>query len=606
MQARERSLETEWGRELKGRADPETKVVEYKSPVQRVVFLLKKMKSELEAEQKKEAELYDKMVCWCETNMKEKTKAVDDADTKISELEAEIEERSMLNGKLLVLIDKLKIEIKEYIISKEKALAVREGEAAEFSTKSADLTQAIARLKNAIIVLSKHNGGALLQADSPLVTALRTVLRDVAVQYDMMQGDSMNAGGENILSQRLETALVAVRSETHRASQGEMEMQGVMRNILAALDARGAEQDSGLPLKFADKYLAEEAARDQVKGAKKGTSFMQTAEAQPSANAGSYSSQSGVIFGILNQMKEDMEKELADAKDAEQKAIIDYKSFYEELIYTIEVSKKKLDEMQNQFYSNKKLLIDAKLLLKLVRAQRSSDVEFLGNLKLACQDLDHQWMLRTKAHMAEIKGVSEALAVLTDDDNREMTAKSVTLLEEASQAGARARLNAAAALRRAAGSPDFAMDDLLADWRGRSAARPALASVGGPRAQLSTLAVSVEIDAFAKVKAAMDKMIAELKEEQKEEVDLKIFCEKEFDDNQKMTYTNTEKKSDLEGEIEAAEARIVEAKKEMKFASEDREAENAEYQQTVADQRATQVILKKALDKLAAVYKTQK
>merc|ERR1719156_511645 len=76
---------------------------------------------------------------------------------------------------------------------------------------------------------------------------------------------------------------------------------------------------------------------------------------------------------------------------------------------------------------------------------------------------------------------------------------------------------------------------------------------------------------IAKVKAAMDKMIAELKEEQKEEVDLKLFCEKEFDDNQKMTYTNTEKKSDLEGEIEslaalikkltgeieAAEARIV-------------------------------------------------
>merc|ERR1719281_1982989 len=87
-----------------------------------------------------------------------------------------------------------------------------------------------------------------------------------------------------------------------------------------------------------------------------------------------------------------------------------------------------------------------------------------------------------------------------------------------------------------------------------------------------------------------------------------------------MTYTKTEEKKDLEakiksltmlvekltGEIEAAKDRIVEAKKEMKFASEDREAENAEYQQTVADQRATQVILKKALDKLAAVYKTQK
>merc|ERR1719454_1876173 len=87
-----------------------------------------------------------------------------------------------------------------------------------------------------------------------------------------------------------------------------------------------------------------------------------------------------------------------------------------------------------------------------------------------------------------------------------------------------------------------------------------------------------------------------------------------------MTYKGEEEKKDLQDKIEslaalikklteeqeAAEARIAEAKKEMKWASEDRESENAEYQQSVADQRATQVILKKALDKLAAVYKTQK
>lgn len=40
----------------------ETKVVEYKSPIERVVALLKKMKSELEAEAANEAEMYDKMV----------------------------------------------------------------------------------------------------------------------------------------------------------------------------------------------------------------------------------------------------------------------------------------------------------------------------------------------------------------------------------------------------------------------------------------------------------------------------------------------------------------------------------------------------------------
>jgi len=609
-QTREASLEAEWG----GLLDPETKVVKYKTPVQRVVFLLKKMKAELEAEQAKEAELYDKMVCWCQTNDKEKTKAVDDEDTRISELEAEIEQRTVLSGKLLVLIDKLKAEITSMVAKKEKSLTIREGEAAEFKTNEAALVKAIAQLKNAIIVPSRNfPEGSLLQGNSAVVTALRTVLRDVAVRYDMMQGDDLSAGGRNLLSQRLEMAFVSMHAETNRASQGELAAQGIERSILGALDARGAADVSKLPLKYAERYLASQAERLEAKA---GTTLLQ----QPSANAGSYSAGSGVILGILKQMKEDFEKELGDITGAESKAIVEYKSFYAELIHSLEVAKRKLDELQGQYYENKKLLSDAKGLLKLLRVQRGKDVEFLRNLRLICQDLDHQWMLRTKARMAEIKGVAEALAILTEDDNRELMTKTVTLLEEESTAGARARANAAMALRRAAQSPDFEMDDLLSAWKGRSARRPALASVSGPRAQLSTLAVSVELDAFTKVKAAMDKLIAELQAEQKEEVELKLFCEEEFDTNEKMTYKGEEKKKDLEAEIEslaalikklteeqeAAEARIVEAKKEMKWASEDRELENAEYQQSVADQRATQVILKKALDKLAAVYKTQK
>merc|ERR1719399_2497870 len=288
---------------------------------------------------------------------------------------------------------------------------------------------------------------------------------------------------------------------TERASGQALAAQKVARSILSALDARGSSESDvdELPMKFADQLVTEAATRAQAKA---GTSLVQ----QPSANAGSYSSGSGVIFGILEQMKEDFEKELGDITGAEQKAVIDYKSFYEELI---------------------------------------------SNLRLTCQELDHQWALRTKARMAEIKAVSEALAILQDDDNREATAKAITLLEEESTTTARARMNAAAALRKAGQQPGFDMDDLLAQWNGRSSARLALANVGGPRAQLSTLAVSVELDAFTKVKAAMDKLIAELKAEQKEEVELKLFCESEFDENEKMTYIKTEERNDLEAKIKS-------------------------------------------------------
>jgi len=56
-QARETSLEATWSAEL----DSQDK----KSPVKRVVLLLEQMRAELTAEASKEAEMYDKMVCWC-------------------------------------------------------------------------------------------------------------------------------------------------------------------------------------------------------------------------------------------------------------------------------------------------------------------------------------------------------------------------------------------------------------------------------------------------------------------------------------------------------------------------------------------------------------
>jgi hypothetical protein len=43
--------------------------------------------------------------------------------------------------------------------------------------------------------------------------------------------------------------------------------------------------------------------------------------------------------------------------------------------------------------------------------------------------------------------------------------------------------------------------------------------------------VTVSLDGFEKVKAAMDKMTADLKAEQEEEVKFKAYCTKEFNAN---------------------------------------------------------------------------
>merc|ERR1719199_1276131 len=60
--------------------------------VARVVNLLKDMQAELQKEADNDEELYDKLVCWCETNEKTKTRAIEIANQMITDYTAAIEE----------------------------------------------------------------------------------------------------------------------------------------------------------------------------------------------------------------------------------------------------------------------------------------------------------------------------------------------------------------------------------------------------------------------------------------------------------------------------------------------------------------------------------
>merc|ERR1740117_1782582 len=71
------------------------------------------MKAQLDKEVAGDAEAYDKMVCWCETNDKEKTKAIADADASMSDLESDIQAAAARNGELEVKIAAMKKEITE-------------------------------------------------------------------------------------------------------------------------------------------------------------------------------------------------------------------------------------------------------------------------------------------------------------------------------------------------------------------------------------------------------------------------------------------------------------------------------------------------------------
>merc|ERR1719316_1350771 len=119
----------------------------------------------------------------------------------------------------------------------------------------------------------------------------------------------------------------------------------------------------------------------------------------------------------------------------------------------------------------------------------------------------------------------------------------------------------------------------------------------------------------AAMKAITD-MVAQLKKEQADEMKHRDWCIDELNQNERQTKDGYDEQEALgtqleeltllvknpDGEVAASKAEIAQTLLEMKHASENREEENKDFQVTVADQKATQEILEKALGKLQAFY----
>merc|ERR1719390_167693 len=130
-------------------------------PVSKVITLLKDMLKQLEKEAEEDEEIYDKMACWCETNDKEKTKSIADAEARIEDLTTMIEELTAGSARLNTEIKNLEGEVAKNQEALDKATAIREKQLAEFNAEEKDAIEAIGALKAAITVLSKHHPSAL-------------------------------------------------------------------------------------------------------------------------------------------------------------------------------------------------------------------------------------------------------------------------------------------------------------------------------------------------------------------------------------------------------------------------------------------------------------
>merc|ERR1719469_292018 len=480
------------------------------------------MLKQLEKEAEEDEEIYDKMACWCETNDKEKTKSISDAEARISDLTTKIEELTASSARLNTEIKNLEKEVAGNQASLDKATAIRQKELAEFNEEEKDLLGSISALKSAVTVLSKHN--SFLQMPRSHVAGVAASVQNVMQKHSSLL--------EGVLTHSQRKAMTAF-------------------------------------VQAPEDYFDSEPTFKQ-----------------------SYAPQSGAICGILKQMKETFETNLsASQKDemANQKAYEELKAAKET---EIAAGQEQIDTKTQELADTDEKNAQAKEDVEDTKKSLSADEQFLMMLKEKCSMTDGEWEERQKTRQLEIEACSKALAVLSSDDAHDLFTKTFnpSLLEKESSMHSERRAQASKLLSAVA------------------------EKVQNPR--LATLAVRVRLDAFTRVKKAIDDMVSQLVKEKEDEIKHKDFCVDEFNTNELQTEKKERAKQDLTAKIEDLEmtikqltdaidqlkSEVAEMQVQMKRAGEDREKENKEFQMTVADQRATQKLLTAALNILKSFY----
>merc|ERR1719333_966797 len=490
------------------------------------------MLKQLEKDSEIDEEVYEKFICWCTVNDKDKTKAIKDAEEKIKLLRLQIDEWSSWSAQLSVEIKGHSKDIAKLRDNLEKATAIRQKELAEFNAHEQELLDIIAALKSAIATLQVHHGAA----------------------------------GATMLLQRV----VGSSQDTYETSE---------RTAVAALERvlqKHSDVLRGVITHKQQRLLAE---------------FLQK---QP-AGYQSYAPQSGEILGILKQMLEEFQTDLSTAQKDEIAAQTQFEelkaSILKELEPVIAISSKKEGEKADTDQDTD----DAKKDLEETIAALAADKDYLYKVREKCRLIDLQYEARLKTRQLEVEAITKAISVLSSDASMDLATNTFN--------------SAAASLLQVESAQNKQRQTAASDYL-----RAVAQKIQSPK--LSAFAMRVRLDAFTKVKEAIDNMIAELTKQQADEIKHKDFCVDDFNTNQLQTEKKEREKTDLEAliddlkmtiakltkEIAALEADIAETQMQLKRAGEDREAENKEFQQTVADQRATQKLLSAAMAVLKGFY----
>merc|ERR1719408_1016032 len=317
-----------------------------------------------------------------------------------------------------------------------------------------------------------------------------------------------------------------------------------------------------------------------------------------------YKARSFKIQDVLKKMHQTFSDNLDDATNKEAKAKADYDTLYKSKDGQLDAAQKALNKMASEGGAKGMSRQESVDEVKELKQQVSNDEKFIKQTQKALADKKKAWKVRSELRAGELAAISKAIYILHNDDARDLFKRSfdsqfLQVKQTSRMTSGRQMQKAGVAIMEAAQkSGDKRLVALANDL-----AKPK--SVKGR---------------FDPIIKSIEKMIAQLKSEENQDLETKQTCEDDRMDNTRKAIVNSREIDEKTDEITALEAHIkdcentikeltAEIKKtddELKKATQVRKDENTEFKKTDADDKLAAETVKSAKDALSKFYKDNK
>jgi len=308
------------------------------------------------------------------------------------------------------------------------------------------------------------------------------------------------------------------------------------------------------------------------------------------------------IVGMLKQMKETMEKDLADVITEEQEAIKAYDELMAAKEAEVAAATKAIEEKLGRAGETAVEIVTLKNDLEDTSEQLAEDTKFLADLEKNCATKKKEYEVRVKTRAEEMVALADTIKMLNDDDALELFKKT---------------------LPSAAASSFIQEDVTAADVKGRALALIQTARHHRGSSRKSTISLDLIVMAlkgkkagFEKIIKLIDDMVVTLGNEQGDDDKKKDYCNAEFDSAEDKKKETERTIKDLEAkmaetedtigtlkdEIKALEDGIAELDKNVVKATAQRKDENAEYTELMASNNAAKQLVEMAKNRMNKFY----